>query len=80
MDDITIFTVEIDHNLSTLNLVMLDSLNQDTYDESWGVSDVKIFVRTCLDGCSACPNDWGCSSCKASSPARILSDNCKCPS
>lgn len=50
-------SITIPHNSPSITLIMTSSLNQDAADESWGIRDFSITMKSCPDGCVVCNNN-----------------------
>ncbi|CAD8081397.1 unnamed protein product [Paramecium sonneborni] len=55
------FIVEFDytflHNSEILNFVMRDTLDENGYNESWGIRNFLIFIQKCPNSCIICHED-----------------------
>lgn len=52
-------TVEVPHFHDSLTIRLEDSLNQATTDESWGISNFRIYLIACEDDCEIVSEELG---------------------
>ena len=67
------------HELNTLNVEIYDDLNEETCNESWGISNFQLFFYICHSSCLTCsgPLSTNCQTCY--SYAKINANyECKC--
>ncbi|EAS02591.2 zinc finger lsd1 subclass family protein (macronuclear) [Tetrahymena thermophila SB210] len=62
-DDIIIVSQNFTHVLPSLNLKITTTLDQDPFDESYGIRDIFVLVDYCVDNCQNCDAS-GCLACQ----------------
>ncbi|KAL4490436.1 hypothetical protein ABPG72_002646 [Tetrahymena utriculariae] len=61
-DDIIFVSQNFTHVLPTLSLKITTTLDQDPFDESYGIRDIFVLVDYCIDNCQNCDAS-GCLAC-----------------